>query len=40
MTSTPLYRSRPRGSEIRPGSQLEAQKINDFVYLFEGLSKS
>jgi alkyl sulfatase BDS1-like metallo-beta-lactamase superfamily hydrolase len=40
MTSTPLYRSRPTGFQIQPASQSEAQKINDFIYLSEGLSNS
>jgi hypothetical protein len=40
MTSTPLYRSRPGGFEIQPASQPEALKINDFIYLSEGLSNS
>ena len=40
MTSTPLYRSRPTGFQIQPASQAEAQKINDFIYLSEGLSNS
>ena len=40
MTSTPLYRSRPGGFEIQPASQPEARKINDFIYLSEGLSNS
>jgi len=40
MTSTPLYRSRPSGFEIQPASQPEAQKINDLIYLSEGLSNS
>ena len=40
MTSTPLYRSRPTGFQIQPASQPEAQKLNDFIYLSEGLSNS
>ena len=40
MTSTPLYRSRPSGFQIQPASQPEAQKLNDFIYLSEGLSNS
>jgi len=40
MTSTPLYRSRPGGHEIQPASQSEATKINDFIYLSEGLSNA
>lgn len=40
MTSEPLYRSRPGGHQILPASQSEASKINDFVYLSEGLSNS
>ena len=38
--STPLYRSRPGGFDIRPASQSEAKRINDFVYLSEGLSNT
>ena len=37
---TPLYRSRPGGFDIRPASQSEAKRINDFIYLSEGLSNS
>jgi len=40
MTATPLYRSRPSGFDIQPASQPEARKINDFIYLSEGLSNS
>lgn len=40
MTSTPLYRSRPGGHQIQPASQSEATKINDFIYLSEGLSNA
>ncbi len=40
MSSEPLYRSRPGGHDIRPASQPEATKINDFIYLSEGLSNS
>lgn len=40
MSSEPLYRSRPSGHDIRPASQTEATKINDFVYLSEGLSNA
>jgi alkyl sulfatase BDS1-like metallo-beta-lactamase superfamily hydrolase len=40
MSSAPLYRSRPSGFEIQPASQPEAQRINDFIYLSEGLSNS
>jgi len=40
MTSTPLYRSRPSGFEIQPASHAEAQKIDDIIYLSEGLSNS
>lgn len=36
----PLYRSRPGGFDIRPASQPAARRINDFVYLSEGLSNS
>ena len=40
MSSEPVYRSRPGGHEILPASQPEATKINDFVYLSEGLSNA
>ena len=40
MTSAPLFRSRPGGHEIRPASQPEATKVNDFIYLSEGLSNA
>lgn len=40
MTSSPLYRSRPGGHQIQPASQSEATKINDFIYLSEGLSNA
>lgn len=40
MTATPLYRSRPSGFDIQPASQPEARRINDFIYLSEGLSNS
>ncbi len=40
MTSTPLYRSRPSGFDIQPASQPEAKRINEFIYLSEGLSNS
>jgi len=40
MSSEPLYRSRPGGHQIQPASQLEATKINDFIYLSEGLSNA
>jgi alkyl sulfatase BDS1-like metallo-beta-lactamase superfamily hydrolase len=40
MTAVPLYRSRPGGHEIQPASQPEATKINDFIYLSEGLSNA
>lgn len=40
MTSTPVYRSRPGGHQIQPASQSEATKINDFIYLSEGLSNA
>ncbi len=40
MVSAPLYRSRPGGHQIQPASQSEATKLNDFVYLSEGLSNS
>ena len=40
MSSEPLYRSRPGGHQILPASQAEAAKINDFIYLSEGLSNS
>ena len=40
MSSDRLYRSRPGGHQILPASQAQATKINDFVYLSEGLSNS
>ncbi len=40
MSSEPLYRSRPGGHQIQPASQPEATKINDFIYLSEGLSNT
>ncbi|HET6418233.1 MAG TPA: MBL fold metallo-hydrolase [Polyangiales bacterium] len=40
MTSTPLHRSRPGGFEIRPASQPAAQRINEFIYVSQGLSNS
>lgn len=40
MSSDHLYRSRPGGHQILPASQAQATKINDFVYLSEGLSNS
>ncbi|MGB5265460.1 MAG: alkyl sulfatase dimerization domain-containing protein [Polyangiales bacterium] len=40
MTAVPLYRSRPGGREIRPASQPEATKINEFIFLSEGLSNA
>ncbi len=40
MTAVPLYRSRPGGHEIQPASQPEATRINDFIYLSEGLSNA
>jgi alkyl sulfatase BDS1-like metallo-beta-lactamase superfamily hydrolase len=40
MSAAPLYRSRPGGHEILPASQTEATRINDFIYLSEGLSNS
>jgi alkyl sulfatase BDS1-like metallo-beta-lactamase superfamily hydrolase len=36
----PLYRSRPGGFDIRPASQSRAKRINNFIYLSEGLSNS
>jgi alkyl sulfatase BDS1-like metallo-beta-lactamase superfamily hydrolase len=38
--ATPLYRSRPGGFDIQPASQSAANRINDFIYLSEGLSNS
>jgi alkyl sulfatase BDS1-like metallo-beta-lactamase superfamily hydrolase len=38
--ATPLYRSRPGGFEIQPASQPAAKRIEDFIYLSEGLSNS
>jgi len=40
MSFEPLYRSRPGGDQIRPASQAEATRINDFIYLSEGLSNA
>jgi alkyl sulfatase BDS1-like metallo-beta-lactamase superfamily hydrolase len=40
MTAVPLYRSRPGGHEIQPASQPEATRINDFIFLSEGLSNA
>ncbi len=40
MTTPPLYRSRPSGFDIKPAQQSEARRINDFIYLSEGLSNS
>ena len=37
--STPVYRSRPGGSDIRP-ARAEARRLNDFIWLSEGLSNS
>jgi alkyl sulfatase BDS1-like metallo-beta-lactamase superfamily hydrolase len=39
MMPTPLFRSRPGGFDIQPAS-LSVTKINEFVYLSEGLSNS
>jgi alkyl sulfatase BDS1-like metallo-beta-lactamase superfamily hydrolase len=36
----PLYRSRPGGFDIKPASQPEARRINDFIYVSEGLSNA
>jgi alkyl sulfatase BDS1-like metallo-beta-lactamase superfamily hydrolase len=36
----PLYRSRPSGFDLKPASQPEARRINDFIYLSEGFSNS
>ena len=38
--TTPLYRSRPSGFDIQPAHQTTARKLNDFIYLSEGLSNS
>jgi glyoxylase-like metal-dependent hydrolase (beta-lactamase superfamily II) len=38
--SEPIYRSRPGGFGLKPASQPEATRINDFVWLSEGLSNS
>ncbi len=40
MSMTPLYRSRPDGFAIQPASQSQATRINDFIYLSEGLSNA
>jgi glyoxylase-like metal-dependent hydrolase (beta-lactamase superfamily II) len=39
MTS-PLYRSRPGGFDIKPASQSEARRIAEGIYVSEGLSNS
>lgn len=36
----PLYRSRPGGFDLKPASQPQARRINDFIYLSEGFSNS
>ncbi len=36
----PLYRSRPGGFDIQPACQEQAQPVNSFIYLSEGLSNS
>jgi alkyl sulfatase BDS1-like metallo-beta-lactamase superfamily hydrolase len=36
----PLYRSRPGGHDIRPAAPGETRRINDFIFLSEGLSNS
>ena len=36
----PLYRSRPGGFDIQPASMSEARRLNDFLYMSEGLSTS
>jgi len=38
--TTPLYRNRPGGFQIQPASQPAARRINDFIYLSEGLSNA
>ncbi len=38
--TTPLYRSRPGGFDIQPACQEQAQPVNSFIYLSEGLSNS
>ena len=38
--SVPLYRSRPGGFDIRPASQPEARRVDEGIYLSEGLSNS
>ena len=40
MTPAPLYRSRPDGFAIQPASQPEARRVNDFIWVSEGLSNS
>jgi alkyl sulfatase BDS1-like metallo-beta-lactamase superfamily hydrolase len=40
MSTEPLYRSRPGGHQIQPASQPEATKVNEFIYLSEGLSNA
>lgn len=36
----PLYRSRPGGFDLKPASQPQARRINEFIYLSEGFSNS
>ncbi|MDG2303392.1 MAG: alkyl sulfatase dimerization domain-containing protein [Candidatus Binatia bacterium] len=38
--SAPIYRARPNAFDIKPASQTETQKVNDFIHLSEGLSNS
>lgn len=40
MPPTPLWRSRPDAFAIRPASQPEARRVNDFIWVSEGLSNS
>jgi alkyl sulfatase BDS1-like metallo-beta-lactamase superfamily hydrolase len=36
----PLYRSRPGGFDLKPASQPQARRINEFIHLSEGFSNS
>lgn len=38
--NSPLYRDRPGGFEIRPAAPGDVRKVNEFIYLSEGLSNS
>ncbi len=38
--AVPLYRSRPGGFDLKPASQPQARRINEFIYLSEGFSNA